>query len=756
MLRKFNSLLLLTAAPSACAALLAATGPAYAQGQAQSAAAGNSAAQSSAASSGETIIVEGKRAESTATRFDLKLIDTPQSIKLVTEDVLDFATIRNFIDLTKIDASTNSNGVNQGQEQLSFRGFNASATEGIKIDGLQALSDFPLDLGSFDHIEIIKGPSSTLYGQNSVGGTINALTRRATDEKIARFDAEGGRFDFYRVEADLGGPVTADKSISVRGYGAYQTGGEFLDFARRKVRLGYGTATFKPANNLEIRTYLNYQKLDFTPDQGITVFDPGNATTTPFGIPDVPVSRFFGPTFTQSTAQYLSTATTLDYTFANGWKFRSDFQYTRTNRRGINANASSYLDDTGTAASTSVYYAEEHNTLYGGDASLTGDFSLFGRDDNRFFVGVDSRNVKTPVTSIFGGFFDQNTGDPIPFNIFTPDYDAFGQPLRTIADFAPIVDFQGGGAYLVDNRQFFFGTTAQILLHPIDRLTILAGSRFEHYVQDFVVSGAQIVGNEAVTTGDPPFQVNNLVVDQFSPQVGLTYGIAKEINLYFNYGKSFVPQTGLTRSGRGLNPEFGVQYEGGVKGNFFNRKVTLSLAAYDIKRSGIAGVDPQDQNFLIEIGTQESKGVELEAFGNITDSWSIYSSATYIDAKFKRGANPENDGARTQNVPRYALSVFSDYKFKTGALNGLRVGGGVIGKFDRVFGLPSFIGTQVPADDYVTVDLHAAYQVGRYEFELKGTNVGNKRYYNAPNPGLIGGIFPGRPAEFVARLSAHF
>ena len=170
-----------------------------------------------------------------ATKMGLALKDTPQTVTVVTADMIDFAGMKTFNDFYKVDASGGTAHTFDGFPRNYYRGFRQQGINAIRVDGFRMPGNIDLDFAVFDRFEVIKGPTSTLYGQNSIGGTLNAVSKRPQDKFHGELALEGGQFDEIRADVDLTGPI--NDQWSYRLIGAYDDAGSFLDFANDELKL---------------------------------------------------------------------------------------------------------------------------------------------------------------------------------------------------------------------------------------------------------------------------------------------------------------------------------------------------------------------------------------------------------------------------------------------------------------------------------------------------------------------------------------
>ena len=199
------------------------------------------AAAETAGSDGlEEVVVSAIRFKSTepitALKLPVSVKDTPQSVMAVTGDVIDFASIKTFQDVYKVDASGGTSHSLDSFPRNFYRGFLQQGNNAIRIDGFRMPADLQLDLEPYERFEIVKGATSTLYGQNPIAGTLNAISKEPTASLGAEVGLELGSYDHYRATGDVHGPLTQSGNLQYRLVGAWMDEDSFLDLANHRSR----------------------------------------------------------------------------------------------------------------------------------------------------------------------------------------------------------------------------------------------------------------------------------------------------------------------------------------------------------------------------------------------------------------------------------------------------------------------------------------------------------------------------------------
>jgi len=690
-----------------------------------------------------------------ATKMGLSIKDTPQSVVAVTSDLIDVSAMQNFNDFYKVDASGGPSQAIDAFPRNYYRGFRQQGNNAIRVDGFRMPGNINLDLAIFDRFEVIKGPTSTLYGQSSIGGTLNAVSKMPQKRFAGQFEVEGGQYDHYRVDADLTGPIGGSDQWSYRLIGAYTDENSFIDYVNQDTKLLSASVAYEPSDATRFVLRATHQeqnlRMHFAPILQLAGNGTGDVVerlvTEGLKVPDAPRSRFFGMPWNHADIEADFIQFQGEHTFENDWKLRAHAQYNRVRYRSDAFGVNGPFDQNGFAYFSYVYGQDNVQDLYGSEVDLFGQVELFGREHTLFF-GLDYSHIgfeeRGGVTLLSEGF------DSSTFNIFRPDYSAV--PRQGLDSYAYLYD--------TDNDTELFGATVQLILNPADRLHILLGGRY---------SGDRLTTRERGGTRDPgdsiddkPFDKNRLTFNNFTMQTGLTYEVSDGVNLYASYGETFEPQTLRTFAGEGvagklIDPEEGTNYEIGAKADL-TPDFSMSLAVFQMERTNIAQRDEDHPQFSLPIGTQRSRGVELGGQGRVLPELSLYASLAYLKAEFTEG---EFKGLQPPNAPRFGASVFGTYEILDGGLKGLGFGLGVVHKS----GLETFdddktraAGVPITFDfgSFTEVDARVFYGWERWRFAVSATNLFNEKYYSPTFTDLDYAIHVNRPTTVRASVRYKF
>jgi iron complex outermembrane receptor protein len=671
-----------------------------------------------------------------ALKMPLSIKDTPQTVIAVTKDVVDFASIKKFEDFYKIDASSDTSNARDGFHRNYYRGFDQEGDNAIKVDGFRLAGNINLDLAPFERFEVVEGATSTLYGQNSIAGTLNAISKSPQDYFGGSLYGSYGSFQDRRVEGDVYGPLTKGAEFTYRLVSAFEKSNSFIDIAHSKTFVIAPSLKWQIGDNTDIIARVDYQKLNFIGDfgsgvqilrdkseilaNGVSNLEPGEAV-----VPNFPRHTFFSAPWAGTDKDALFSSVTFEHKFDNGWKLRANTQYSHLKDRVV-ASQSLFVDRNGDTVYNSVCAYDKETSVYSGEVNLFGDVHILGGDQTLFF-GSDYAIQNQHELS---GDTTQDYG----FNAYHPDYSVYTPAFTTIES---MDSFTEEKIHKID-----YGLTAQAILRPVKGLTVVGGVRYSNATnRDSVRSGAT---SEIGDYFGAPYGVRTTKYHAVTFQTGATYALTRDLNFYASYGETFLP--GFRKSfdpnnvnGRQIAPERGKAYEIGFKGNITSR-LFYTFAAFDMKRTNIAQGDPGHPGFSIPFGTQSSKGVEFGVQGTILPGWELYGSTALMKSEFTDGAFA---GYQSPNGPKFGVSLYSSYQLKDGFLKGLGFGGGVVHKGGRETFVRRIIYTNgkfavIDFGNYTEVDARIFYDLKHIRVGLNVTNLTNDKHYSPTGNGGFG------------------
>lgn len=354
-----------------------------------------------------------------------------------------------------------------------------------------------------------------------------------------------------------------------------------------------------------------------------------------------------------------------EHRFSDNWQLRNAFRYTQSDVLRTFNYGTALADDNRTLSrgfSNDSYYG---NKFFNSDTYVVGQFST-GSIRHQVVAGINL--TRNEIES------DGSTFQASPIDLFNPVYrQPFGDDVIFTSDDLSRTDALG--VYVQD----------QITI--AENLKILLGGRFDTFSQN---DQDRLTNTETSQSGNA-----------FSPRVGIVYQPVPPISLYASYSRSFTPTIGTGFDDDVFQPERGTQYEVGIKADL-NDRLAATLALYDLTKSNVLtedtrpGVPPGE--FSIQVGEQNSRGVELTLQGEILPGWNIIAGYAYTDAKVTKD-NTLPVGLRFNNVPENTVNLWTSYEIQRGPWRGFGIGGGLFfvgerqGDFNNTFQVPSYLRT---------------------------------------------------------------
>ena len=669
-----------------------------------------------------------------ATRMELTLRETPQSVSVITRQLLDD------LGAVRLDqALAQTTGIQVGQndtERTRFyaRGFGIN---NIQIDGMARGGNAPLqDTILYDRIEVVRGATGLMGGKGDPSATINMIRKRPTKEFQASAGLIMGRWDDQRFEADLSTPLNADASVRARTALAWQKRDSYLDMyhERKTVGMLIVEADVRPGSLLTAG-------VDFQDNQ------PTGATwgAVPYWNADGSLANL--PRNTSLTTPWSTWAnkqhtifTSLDQRLPGNWNLHLGYARTESTNRTTVAYAGGGKPDPATGEGMFLWtgaYGPGKTTGDNFDVYASGPFTLLGRKHTAI-IGWNGDNQRARS---LGGEAEINYPD------FVPDY-------RNWTGNIPRPVFHPDGSHTETVTRLAGGYMAT-RLSLADPLHLIIGARSSTYRSD-----TRSYNTQGVYTGSGDFVETR---NEVTPYVGAVFDINKQYSAYASFTQLFNPQSSKDRNNRFLAPETGDNAELGVKGEFYEGKLNASAALFHTKKKNMAELDRSvPPGFLLPDGGQAmvangtgvtAKGVEFDVSGQLTPAWEASGGYTYLHAA-------EADGRRAATTqPRHLLRLATSYRFD-GRLAGLKAGASMTAQSATYsaswYGRPpSGEITNIPQAGYALVNAMASYALsGHASVQLNVNNLLDKKYYR--NVGFFDGVFWGEPRNISLAVRAAF
>ncbi|MFF5864462.1 TonB-dependent siderophore receptor [Pseudomonas sp. NPDC012596] len=639
----------------------------------------------------------------TATGLRLSARETPQSVSVITRQQIEdqnLNSVAQVLEQTPGVVVDSMGPAGSDANHIYVRGFEVGS---IQVDGINrpntyGFRDDLADMVSYDRVEVVRGATGLMSGTGDPGATVNLIRKNPTLETQRKLTLKAGSWDDYRQELDVSGKLSDSGNVRGRFVASNTNSQSYVDRQSLEKQAFYGVVEWDITDSTMLTVGAEYQEMDNegAGNHGFPMYNSDGSHFSP--------SRSFNSASDWSYHQRRTKTvfTTLEHQLDNGWQLKLSAEHNRRSYDDAFATAASGTvnpDGSGISTWTGRWAGEPRQTSF--DLSAAGPFELFARE-HQAYLGASHyrayyRNDGYPLWA-FQTIDNINTWDgslAIPDAIYT----------KSSED-------------ALDETQD--GLVASVRWSLADDLSLITGARVIDWQRDET--------STTLATGDTS-RTSRSETGVVTPYLGLVYDLNENWSAYASYTTIFKPQSNKDVAGTYLDPLEGVNYELGLKSEFFDKRLTTAFSVFEVHQDNLAVADGSNlapdgnQAYRAESGTK-TRGFEMEVAGEILPDWQVSASYTYAVSK-------DSDGDRLNTeVPRDTLKLFTTYRLQ--ALPHLKVGGGVrwqgteyykgAGPNDETF-------TQAP---YSVVDLMAQYAfTPQTSVSLNLNNVFDKTYYTA-------------------------
>jgi len=626
--------------------------------------------------------VEGYLAKRTAagTKTDTALVEAPRSISIATREQMDDRSVHSLDDAVRYmpGITASSYGSDTRADWLRVRGFEPT----------QFLDGLPLPKGVYanpkqetwnlDRLALLRGPASSVYGQTPPGGLLDMVSRRPSAESSNDIQVQYGSDNHRQINFASTGKIDEEGQFLYGLSGVVRDSGTQIDHVDNKRYNIAPSLTW----NIDEDTRFTLLTQFTRDDTGITSqFLPVQGTKIRSPLGDISHHKNLGdPDWEYYDRTYYALGYAFEHRLNDVWQFRQNLRYTKSDLsfQALTPGAYPYtqVDAEGNVgrSSTSV---EEDISQFAVDNNLQADFAT-GDIRHTLLIGLDHQRSNTNYTSIFG--------DGLTTNVINPIY---GQPIVRPPRSAAYYDY--------DQKTYQTGLYLQDQM-ALDQWRLTLGGR-----EDWVHTSTKFfnVGDATNTQRDK----------KFSGNAAISYVFDSGFVPYLSYAESFQPTSNATASPRdSFKPTEGEQWELGIKYQPPGSNTLLTAAIYDLTQKNVSVTS--------QTGEVKVKGLELEAVSDVTENLKVIAAYTLAKSEVQDGTYKGN---RLQLMPNQQASLWTDYTWHDGVLDGFGVGAGV-----RYTG--NTYGDQAntelgKADAYTVFDASVHYDLGRLDNSLKGASL---------------------------------
>jgi iron complex outermembrane receptor protein len=600
----------------------------------------------------------------TGTKTDTALVETPQSISVVTKDQMTAQGAQSLNQILRYTAAVvpETRGATASRlDQMSIRGFTpATYLDGLRMPGSRDASP-QKDAFDLERVEVLRGPSSVLYGQASPSGVVNMVSKLPTETPFHEIGLTYGTFNKKRTTFDFGGPIDDQGVYSYRLSGLYDDADGQVEHTETRRQSIAGAFTWRPSEDTSLTLLANYQADPKGASYGaVPAF--GSVLRSPTGR-DIDVDFYDGEKdFEKSDRKYYALGYLFEHHLNDVWTIRQNARYMRSEGLYRSIYNSSLRQDFRTI-NRSAIATDVNLDSYTLDNQVQAKFAT-GPLQHTVLFGADYQNTSTDTKS--------GNGSATPLDIFDPVYGSAITPVTYMAD--ATARSQQKGLYLQEQMKW-------------DKWVFLAGGRYDW--ADSTNSSQRIDTGVKTKSG--------VKSEAFTGRLGLVYLFDNGLAPYISYSESFEPQSGTGLGNKPFDPTEGTQYELGIKYQPPGSNSFITASIFDLRKTNVLTPDPDPAPLCngarcqIQSGEVQSRGFELEGKASLSDNLDVTAAYAYLDNQTTKsnntvsvapgsgitaGAAESAEGKTSVAIPRHTASGWVDYTFREGQLKGFGVGGG--------------------------------------------------------------------------------
>lgn len=636
----------------------------------------------------------------TGTKTDTPIEKNPQSVSVVTREEMDThqpMSVKEALGYTP-GVTVSSRGASNTYDLVIIRGFSAvGLNQNNYLDGMKLQGDFyndaVIDPYMLERVELMRGPTSVLYGKSSPGGIVSMVSKRPTTEQLREVQFKMGSDNLMQTGFDFSDALDDNGEFSYRLTGVARSNNEQQENAKQQRYAIAPSFSWRPDDKTNF-TFLSYFQNE--PQTGYYGWLPKEGTVQP-----LPGGGRLSTSFSEAASNnsYSRNQKMVGYSFEHGFNdtftVRQNLRFSEMKTSQQSAYGTGLCNNSMngfnvycqalTSAQQARYLGrgtivdQERLQNFSVDTQLQSDFAT-GVIEHTLLTGLDFSRMRNDISALYGN---------------APSLDLDNQPSMSDVDFGNAVPYQMNeskqtGLYVQDQAEW-------------DKWVFTLGGRYDWSTQATTVRA----DNGYVERND----------HQFTWRGGVNYLFSNGITPYFSYSQSFEPNAfSLYSTPRvAYSPSKGEQYEAGVKYVPKESAVVLTGAVYQLTKSDTLMTDPTNALNQVPAGEVRARGVELESKAALTQNINMTASYTYTDAQYTKDTTLK--GNTPVQMPKHMASLWGDYTFNSGALNGLTVGTG--GRFiGSSYGDPA---NTFKVGSAAVMDAVVKYDLGR--FGLYGSSV---------------------------------
>jgi iron complex outermembrane receptor protein len=653
-------------------------------------------------------------------RLPIKNIENPQVYTIVGKDLMKEQVVLERTDIYRNVPGGVPNYSAGGSQGLTMRGF--TNTSGM-LNGMNTSAVYPMNPAILERIEFIKGPSGTLFGGNrntSFGGIYNYVTKKPYENFGGEVGFVGGSFNFSRVTADVNTPLNKEKTALLRLNVAGQSEGSFQDQGYAKNYVFAPSFSYQVSDRLKFSVDVDITRSAYTMTT-ISIGSLTNVTARSFKDLKLGYDRSYANNDVDAEIGVNNLGAQIDYKISDQWKSETKFLSSVGYYKHLLWTTLNVLTDETVARVIRNQTPETFGNIQL-QQNFTGDFKI-GSLRNRMLIGLDYNINYNELNRVVNLTYDVINVNG-PFNDFNAEKI---NDLSYAKGFAASTSkSQNYGLYVSDVINFTPSLMAMLSLR-VDRYSTKGSYDLK--------TGTYAANGE--------YQQTSL-----SPKIGLVYQpVLDKISVFANYMNGFVnlapAQTSANPEMTNLKPQYGTQWETGVKLDIIENKLNATISYYNISVTNSTYKDPIT-TYTVQDGTQNSKGFDIELIANPITGLNIVAGYANNKNEYTK-ASPALEGKSLTASPENVANLWASYTLTQGSGKGLGFGIGVNYVSDSWFETTNTF--EIPS--YTLLSNAIFYDQPKYRISLKGNNLLNEKYWNPTG-------MPQKPLNFLVGIAFKF
>ncbi|HEX8610615.1 MAG TPA: TonB-dependent siderophore receptor [Telluria sp.] len=644
------------------------------------------------------ITVDGKKEDNgyvarrsgAGTKTDTPLIETPQSISVIPRERFEEQGAQTLRQTLNYSAGLVSSYFDSRVDAVTSRGGNPAMLQDGVQSNFGSYNTTRPDPYTLERVEVLRGPSSVLYGQGGIGGVVNLVSKRPMASSQREVQVQIGSNSRKQLSLDINQVLDNDGRWLARLVAVGRNSGTQVNMVSDDRKLIAPSLTWAPSADTSL-TLLALRQEDRS--GSMIGFFPWQGTLLPTRFGQIPTSLFTGE---PGYDAYDTEQTALGYLFSHRFSDALSVRQTLRKTRSEVDYRSAYTSFTAVAATgrpaRPVFNADQRSINRDLTQNLNKLETLLvdtqieaklatGPLQHTILLGADVQRVETRQAS--------GRGVAAPLDVYAPVYGNYTAPASLAH--LPTTNLRQNGYYVQDQVKYGL------------RWVTVLGLRHDGVTND-------VEGRATARTDD----------SANTKRVGLLYLADGGWSPYVSYAESFLPLGGVDLNGKAFLPQRGEQWEAGLKWQPPGRSLMTTLAVYDLRDTNRKTADPANPQNSIQIGEVHVRGLELESAGKLGRDWDWTAGYAYTDATVSR-SNGADNGKRLSGIPTHNVSAWLTHRFAVAQRDGFSAGAGM-----RYLGTSMDGLDQLETPDITLFDAMLSYSDGPLRVALNVTNLTDK------------------------------